>query len=423
MAFPLILGNLAFILISVGDVLVAGRHSTDTLAAISIATSIINCLMTFGIGVLSNISPVLSNYRGEGKSPEKYFYPSFKFAILLSTIVALLILGFIPIIDMLGFEAKLIPMIKDYFWITAFATFGGFIHFMAKEYLQAFEIVVFPNVLTVIFIFLNIVLNIIFAFGYGIIPEMGAAGLALASFIVRWLGAIILFLYCYKKIKIQRHKDKKYYKDLVKVGVPASLAILIEFVAFNSITVIMGRVAGIYAAAQNIICTITSISFMIPLAISNAISVKIGYANGAEKFDRLKRYGKVALIMSTIVMASSALICALFPEYIMRLFTIDEELIKVCVPIVYSLCFFQIFDGLQVTLSGIFRGLKNTKIVMLANFIGYWLVALPFGTLFAFNLKMHLIGYWYGIIIASIVLCSIMAIRLVNEFKTLSKKG
>ena len=75
-SLPIIMGNLGFILIGVGDVLVAGRHSTDTLAAVSIATAILNCIMTFGIGILSGISPILSNYRGENQNAKKYFFSS-----------------------------------------------------------------------------------------------------------------------------------------------------------------------------------------------------------------------------------------------------------------------------------------------------------------------------------------------------------
>ena len=85
-ALPIILGNLGFILIGVGDVIVAGRHSTDTLAAISLATAIINCITMFGIGILISISPILSNYRGATKEPEKYFYPSFSYNFSLYTI-------------------------------------------------------------------------------------------------------------------------------------------------------------------------------------------------------------------------------------------------------------------------------------------------------------------------------------------------
>jgi len=75
-ALPIIMGNLGFIMIGVGDVIVAGRHSTETLAAVSLATAIINCITIVGIGILGSISPILSNYRGANLQPEKYFYPS-----------------------------------------------------------------------------------------------------------------------------------------------------------------------------------------------------------------------------------------------------------------------------------------------------------------------------------------------------------
>ena len=153
LAFPIIIGNLGFILIGVGDVIVAGRHSTETLAAISIANAIISCLMMFGIGILCSISAVLSNYRGENKNIEQLFFPSLKFAIFLSIITSTLIYFSLFAIDKLGFDTYLVPVIKDYFKITIFATFGAYLHCMAKEYLQAYEIVVFPNFLNIFSIF------------------------------------------------------------------------------------------------------------------------------------------------------------------------------------------------------------------------------------------------------------------------------
>ena len=416
-ALPIIMGNLGFIFIGVGDVIVAGRHSTDTLAAVSIATAIINCITIMGIGILGSISPILSNYRGAGKEPEKYFYPSLKFAFCLSIIISLIILAIMPLVNYLGFESDLTPLIKDYFFITAFSVFGGYLHYMSKEFLQSFEIVLFPNILTVLSVFLNVGLNVIFAFGYGIIPEMGTKGLAIASLLIRYFMGLVLFLYCYKKIKIKYHKDFEYYKDMLRVGLPSSLAILIEFVAFNCIVVIMGRVSGIYAAAQNIICTITSVSFMVPLAIGNAAGVKVGFANGAKQYHRLKRYAFNAIGLSAGFMACSAVVVALFPEFITNLFTRDAELINVCVPIIYTLCFFQVFDGIQASLAGIFRGLKRTKVVMIANFIAFWLISVPLGCTLALHFKLNLIGFWYALILAIIILCSIMLTDLLRKFK------
>ena len=169
-ALPIIMGNLGFILIGAGDVLIAGRHSTDTLAAISIATAITNCIQTFGIGLIASVSPLLSNYRGERKSAKKYFYPTIRFSMLLGLIIMFAVLASIPLIDLLNFEEKLVPMIKDYMFITAFATFGGYLHAALKEFLQAFEIVLVPNLVTVFSVFLNVALNIILVFGLGPIP-------------------------------------------------------------------------------------------------------------------------------------------------------------------------------------------------------------------------------------------------------------
>lgn len=421
-AFPIILGNVGFIMIGVGDVIVAGRHSTDTLAAISLATAIINCITIMGIGILGSISPILSNYRGANKEPEKYFYPSLKFTFILSIVIGLAILGTMPFIDKFGFEARLNPLIKDYFFVTAFSTFGAYLHYMSKEFLQAFEIVIFPNLLTIFCIFLNLGLNIIFAFGFGPIPEMGAKGLAIASLIIRYFMGIVLFIYCYKKIKIKYHKDKEYYKEMLRVGLPSSLAIMIEFVAFNGITVIMGRVSGLYAAAQNIICTITSIAFMVPLAIGNAAGVKVGFANGAKLYNDLKKYAYTAIAISAGFMACSAIIVAIAPGVVTSLFTTDRELIDVCVPIIYTLCFFQVFDGIQASLAGIFRGLKHTEVILFGNFISFWLIALPLGCLLALHYKLNLIGFWYALIVSIIILCIIVFTNLLQRFKRMDAK-
>ncbi|MBR6098159.1 MATE family efflux transporter [bacterium] len=416
-ALPIIIGNLGFILIGAGDVLIAGRHSTDTLAAISIATAITNCIMTFGIGLIVSVSPILSNYRGEKKQAKKYFFPTLRFAMFVAFIVMLIILGCIPLIDCFRFEPHLVPMVKQYMLITAFATFGGYLHAAVKEFLQAFEIVMFPNILTFLCVFLNIGLNLILVFGYGPIPSLGVVGLAIASFIIRYFMGFVLLIYCFKQMNFSNYKEFDYYKQLVKIGLPISFAILVEFVAFNIVALAMGRVAGIYAAAQNLICTLTTVSFMIPLAISNAIAVKVGFANGAENYIDLRRYSKIGVFISLGFMACSALVFASFPHFLVGLFTKDSALIAVCVPIMYILACFQIFDGLQVSLSGICKGIKKTNIVLLANFVAYWVISIPVGFVLAFRYNLGIIGFWYGLIVSSITLCIIMLLMLRKYFK------
>lgn len=416
-ALPIIMGNLGFILIGAGDVLIAGHHSTDTLAAISIATAITNCIQTFGIGLIASVSPLLSNFRGERKSAKKYFFPTIRFSMFLSVLVMFAVLASIPLIDYLHFEAKLVPMIKQYMFVTAFATFGGYLHAALKEFLQAFEIVLFPNLVTVFSVFLNIALNVILVFGFGPIPSLGVLGLAVASFIVRYFMGFALLIYCFSVMNFNDYKDFDYYKSLIKIGIPISCAIMVEFIAFNSIAIIMGRVSGVYAAAQNLVCTLTTVSFMVPLAISNAIAVKVGFANGAGNIKDLKRYSFVGVVMSVGFMLCSAFVFATFPQFLVKLFTQDNNLIKISIPVLYILSVFQVFDGLQVALSGIFKGMKRTGVVLISNFVAYWLISLPLGYTLAFHFHLNLRGFWYGLASAAIILCAMMSVMLLKSIK------
>ena len=411
------MGNLGFILIGAGDVLIAGHHSTDTLAAISIATAITNCIQTFGIGLIASVSPLLSNFRGERKSAKKYFFPTIRFSMFLSVLVMFAVLASIPLIDYLHFEAKLVPMIKQYMFVTAFATFGGYLHAALKEFLQAFEIVLFPNLVTVFSVFLNIALNVILVFGFGPIPSLGVLGLAVASFIVRYFMGFALLIYCFSVMNFNNYKDFDYYKSLIKIGIPISCAIMVEFIAFNSIAIIMGRVSGVYAAAQNWVCTLTTVSFMVPLAISNAIAVKVGFANGAGNIKDLKRYSFVGVVMSVGFMLCSAFVFATFPQFLVKLFTQDNNLIKISIPVLYILSVFQVFDGLQVALSGIFKGMKRTGVVLISNFVAYWLISLPLGYTLAFHFHLNLRGFWYGLASAAIILCAMMSVMLLKSIK------
>ena len=420
-ALPIIMGNLGFILIGAGDVLIAGRHSTDTLAAISIATAITNCIQTFGIGLIASVSPLLSNYRGENKSAKKYFFPTLRFAMFLAVLVMIAVLAFIPLVDFMKFEPKLVPMIKQYMLVTAFATFGGYLHAAVKEFLQAFEIVLFPNLVTAFAVVLNVVLNVVLVFGFGPIPSLGVLGLAIASFVVRYFMGLVLLAYCFKLMNFKNYVDFDYYKNLIKIGIPISCAIMVEFIAFNSIAILMGRVSGVYAAAQNLICTLTTVSFMVPLAISNAIAVKVGFANGAGNIKDLKKYSFVGIVISVGFMACSALIFASFPEFLVRLFSQDDVLIKIAIPILYVVSVFQVFDGLQVALSGIFKGIKKTGVVLLSNFVAYWLISIPFGCFLAFKLNFGLKGFWFGLCSAAIILCSIMLLMLRRNIKAMEK--
>lgn len=423
LALPIIMGHIGFTFIMAGDVFIAGKYSTDVLAAVSLSGAVTSIVFMFGIGLIISVSPVLSNRLGARKSIKKYFYPTIVFSQIVAFLSALAIIGCIPIMEHLGFDEKLIPDIKIYTLIVAFSTFGGYLHAALKEFLQAYEIVFFPNFLAILGIFLNLVINWVLVFGCGPIPSLGAAGLAIATVLVRAIMGLALLTFCLVKFNLCKSEIKKtYFKVLVNVGFPISVAVCLEFLAFNSMAILMGRVDGIYAAAQNVINVITSVSFMVPLSISNAIAVKVGFANGAKNLIDVKKYGIAGVTCSVGFMAFCGVLFALFPEFFARIFTNDITLVNIIVPIMILVAGFQCFDGFQCSLGGILKGLKKTQMVSFANFIGYILIGISLGSFLAFKMKLNLFGFWAGIGISSACVGLVLLYEVIKTYKKLQKE-
>lgn len=417
LAIPIVLGSVGMMLIGASDIFVAGRYSTKTLASVGIANSLTTLIFFFGIGILIGISPLLSNFRGEKNSIKKYFVPTVIFSQILAAISSLLILSTLLFIDKLGFSRALLPSIKTYIFILSFSTFGAYLKYALKEYLQAFEIVIFPNILTICGVILHFTLDFIFVFGLLGSPKFGTIGIAIASLFSRSFLGLVMLAYCLKFIKIRFYKDALYFVKLLKIGLPIAIAMILEMAAFYLVTVFIGKVSHIYAASQSILITVTTATFMVPVAISSAIAVKVGFANGAGNFEDVKKYIFSGTGVSVIFMTLCAFIFFLFPENIIGIFTKDLGLIKVCVPILILAGIFQIFDGIQVSFGGAFKGLKKTNIVMLGDFVAYWLIGLPLGGVLAFKYHMNLYGFWIGLTLAIIFLAFFFSVCLYNNFR------
>lgn len=419
LSIPLIAGNIGQILIGATDVFIAAKHSTNTLAAISIANSIIFCILVIGIGLMSAISIVLSNYRGNRKPTKKFLISSLNYSVVLAVIFCLITLGMVPLIDFMGFETNLVPMIKEYIFICAFSLFGMYIYQSIREFLMAHEIVNFPNLVLVISLILNAILAYSLVFGAGPIPALGVVGLALAALIVRSFMGLVLLIYSFRMIRFKNMFDTSYIKQLLKIGSPIGLAMLLEFLGFNLITILVGKEAGILAATHNIAVTIASTAYMVPMSVSAAIAIKVGYYNGAQMFSEIKKYSISGTSLSVIFMGIFALFLFFIPEKLFGIFTSEEAMLKLGIPIMHVAALYLMFDGFQVSLSGILKGLKMTKLASVCLISGYWLFGLPLGFILAYHYKMSLIGFWIGLASTFLVLSVIFLLVVIRKFKSL----
>ena len=72
---------------------------------------------------------------------------------------------------------------------------------------------------------------------------------------------------------------------------------------------------------------------------------------------------------------------------------------------------------MQAALAGIFKGLKQTNVVMMSNFIAFWVISLPLGCFLGLKLKLNLLGFWYSMAVSIIILCTIMFVTMLRKFK------
>lgn len=419
LSVPLIVGNLGQTLIGATDVFIAAKHSTNTLAAISIANSIIFCILIMGMGLMSAISIQMSNLRGNRKPTKKFLFTVLNYSIVLAIIFCLICLLMVPLVPMMGFEPILVPMIKEYIFICAFSLFGMYLYQCLREFLLAYEIVAFPNLILIFALILNFILAYCLVFGIGPIQGLGVIGLALAAFIVRTLMGIVLLVYCFDLIKFKNPFDTSLIKQLLKIGYPIGIAMFLEFLGFNLITILVGREAGILAATHNICVTITSSAYVIPMSISAAIAIKVGFFNGAQNLREIKRYSLSGTSMSVIFMLFCSVLLMTIPRQIFEVFTKNPEILALGLPILHIAAFYLMFDGLQVSLSGILKGLKMTKIASVTLIAGYWLFGLPFGYMLAYHYKMSLNGFWIGLAVSFLAMTTLFSIVIFKKFKQL----
>ncbi len=423
LALPILAGNIGQMLINIGDVYVAGHFNTNTLAAISVASAIFMTFVIPGIGLCAGVTPVLSNYRGERKPVKKLFGITIVFSQVLAAFFFILLWLIIPLVYKIGLSNEIIQDTVDYLKISSFSVFAIFLYSALKEFLQSHEIVLFPNVMMGLCVFINVALNFILTFGYGFIPSLGTIGLAIASLTVRFILAIAVFIYCMGFLKRSKFSNiKRYAKDLIKVGLPIAGAMFIEFLGFNFVAVFVGKFDPMYAACHNIIISITSLAYMIPFSVSSALSVKVGYANGSKNIQDIKKYTLTSFAFIFIYAIITVAFYLIYKEPVMRIFSKDEDVIQIGASIMVIVAGFVTFDGIQAVCVGALRGLKQTIQILIIMLLSYALVSIPMGLILAYKFNIILEGFWLGLAAGILIAAIVSGTILVKKYFNLKKE-
>jgi MATE family multidrug resistance protein len=362
------------------------------------------------------VSALLSQKRGEGEKIDHYLRPTLIYTLIISIPIVFISLATIFILPLFNFEPHLIPIIKEYIFITSFSIPFVFIFQAFKEYLQSQEKTFLANLSSVIGVFVNLFFNTALVFGLYGIPRMDEVGLAWASFLVRVFLAIFLGLIVLKELRIKQNWiNKKYFKDLFDMGLPLSIALFFEVMAFCSISLLVGKFGVEQGAANQIVLTVASVIFMVPLSISVAMTVKVGYSYGEKNPEDLKMWAKSGMILSCCFTTFSGVILLLFPQFIFSVLSTDMKLFVFFGLYLKVVALFQFFDGSQATLSAILRGMGQTSITSKIVLFGYWIIGLPLGALLAYQGGLQGYGYWIGLGISLALVASLLGYFTIKE--------
>jgi MATE family multidrug resistance protein len=170
---------------------------------------------------------------------------------------------------------------------------------------------------------------------------------------------------------------------------------------FGAAAYLMGFIDADSVAAHAIALQIAALTFMVPMGLSQAATVRVGRALGSGDLAAVTRAGWTAWVLGVVFMATMALIMWTFPSRLVGIFLEDDpasaRVAALAVSFLVVAAAFQIADGAQVVAAGMLRGLHDTRVPMLFALFGYWVVGLGIGVWLAFGRGWQGVGIWAGL--------------------------
>lgn len=426
-ALPAVLSQLAQMAMGVIDTLMAGHYSNDALAAIAIGTSLLHPVLVFFMGLFLAFNPIVAHLKGSDSHLKigENFRLGIILALAFSPVAIITLLNAHVILEMLGVERHISDLATGYLHATVWGM-PGLLMFFALRFCNE-GLFSTPAVLaaTLISIPFNIVLNYWFMYGgYGL-SAMGAVGLGYATSLVWTIMFIGLLFYTattskYRHLEIFNQWKIPLWQDIkevFKLGFPMAITLGFEITMFAAVSLMIARYPTEVMGAHQIAVNIASLSFMIPLGISQAITARVGYFSGKKDPYATRLAGYTGIATAAGLSAFSATTMVLVPVTLVGLYTGDSNVLSIAAGLLFYAAVFQFSDSLQVASAGALRGVKDTKIPMVITAISYWLVGFPVGYYLAEYQNQQANGYWMGLIAG----LSTAAILLLHRWARLSK--
>jgi MATE family multidrug resistance protein len=425
LAIPVVLSELAWMMMSVVDTIMVGRLSPEAIGAVGLSSSLYYIPALFGVGLLLGLDTLVSQAFGRRDDAEcrHWLMQGIYIALVLSLPVMLIVQWLPALLPRWGTNPAVISQTAAYLrllnwgtpWLLAYACF--------RRYLQGMHIVKPVTFALVSANLVNLAGNWLLIYGKFGLPVMGVRGSALSTVVARmYMSGFLITVAVWHERKRGAslfarfpRPNKRRILRILRLGGPAATQMIFEIGAFGAATVIAAKLSPEVLAAHQVALNIASVTYMVPLGISAAAAVAVGHAVGAGDPARARRAGYLAIGVAAAFMAVMAMLLILFPHSIVEIYSPDPRVMAIGAPLLALAAAFQVFDGIQTATTGSLRGLGHTKAPMVLNFIGYWIFGLPLGYWLCFSRQLGVFGVWIGLTLSLVFIASLVLIEWRKE--------
>jgi MATE family multidrug resistance protein len=421
LAVPVVLSELGWMAQGVVDTIMVGKLGPAAIGAVALGNAVYYTPSIAAIGVLLGLDTLVSHAygRGDHDACHHWLAQGIYLACLFSLPVGLIVVAASYAFTHVSIAAVVAAPAAGYLRILAVGTPPLLLYGAARRYLQGVGQV---RVVTVTFVVANLVNwagNWIFIYGKLGMPALGVNGSAWSTVVARLSMAVALIGFAWRYERSRGHPLFRHWarpsllklKQLIRLGAPAAGQIILEVGAWGLGTFSAGWLTPVALATHQIALNYAALTYMVPLGISAAAAVSVGHAIGAGDPARARRAGWLAEGLGAAFMLAAGIVFVIAPRPLIALYTSDPEVLAVGHRLLWIAAAFQIFDGIQTVSTGALRGLGETRVPMIANFVGYWIIGLPLGFVLCFLLHWGIYGLWIGLTIALVIIACMLLQR------------
>ena len=427
LGWPLILANLTQQAIQVTDVLLMGRLGATQLAAATLALNLTWTFSIFLLGLITASSPMMATALGRRSNAVRDVRRTFRAGLWLVLIVMppywLLMWHVGDLMRAFGEAEELASQgetfLRAYMWLVA----PWLLFQLLRNFVAAVERPRIVLWLSLGGILLNALLSWSLIFGHFGLPALGLAGGGLGSTLTWLMLCAALFIVTQSDRQFRRFHlfghwwrfDRQRTAAMIRLGWPIGVTMALEMGVFALAAYFMGWIGAPAVAAHAVALQLAALTFMVPLGLGQAATVRVGLALGRRDEAGIARAGWTAWVMGVAFMGTMALVMWSMPRTLVTLFLKDvpanAETIALAVSFLTVAAAFQLVDGAQVIGAGMLRGLHDTRWPLLFALVGYWVVGLGIGVWLAFGRDWKGVGIWVGLASGLAAVAALMLAR------------